>query len=179
MCRYAFSGPYKAHFACFACRLAFKQPSFWDRDDVRGFELASRHPEDLQRREAKQNTTLAQLEKEYATGHACPQCRQPMIDMGLDFKAPRQTDKKAWQILQGMYRAGHAFHTCGCNGPGYIPKSKADYLHYLEQRRDLFTRNLKAAQSRDDIDHATRQETAAHWAASLEKVRAAMMAIDR
>jgi len=31
MCRYAFTGPYKRHFACFRCRKGFKRPPVADR----------------------------------------------------------------------------------------------------------------------------------------------------
>jgi hypothetical protein len=139
MCRYAMYGPYKNHFACFVCHKAFKQMPItdWFKVRDRGYiykelrQLWSKKG-DLERREQELGFCLADLEAEYRDAiRKCPECGEPMIDMGLDFKSPRQNDDKAWRILHGLYRAGHSFHTCGCDGPGFIPKSLGDYRQYL------------------------------------------------
>src|SRR5918994_424939 len=103
MCRYAMYGPYKSHFACFDCRKAFKQPPIDEWLAVRGrgsvYEKLSRLWSDkarLQQRETELGVRLANLEAEYKSSHRCPECKQPMVDMGLDFKPPRQSDEKAW-----------------------------------------------------------------------------------
>lgn len=70
----------KVHFACFACRKAFKQQgsSNWDSNvPERPFE--------------------------------CPNCQQPMVRLGRYFKAPRQRDLKAWREVQRRFESGERF----------------------------------------------------------------------
>jgi hypothetical protein len=111
------------------CRKAFKQPPIGDYFAARGerrnayAELAevwsTGDKSELQRRESELGRKLEELEQEFRVAiRKCPDCGEPMIDMGLDFKAPCQSDAKAWRILNGMFTMGHALHTCGCDGPG-------------------------------------------------------------
>ena len=51
----------------------------------------------------------------------CPQCREPMRDLGLDFKPPRQQNAKQWRKVELLARHGITFHSCGCSGPGFRP----------------------------------------------------------
>ncbi len=100
-------GPYKEHYACFTCRKAFKQTIRW--------ELSS----------ASQPAV-----GETRVCH-CPQCGQAMVDMGLDFKAPKQKDVKQWQKVQLLYSHGFTFHSCGCCGPGLRPAELKDVEAFL------------------------------------------------
>lgn len=171
MCRYAMHGPYKSHFACFACRKAFKQPPISDWLAVRGrgfaYDDLSRlwsHKSSLERREEELGVRLSDLEAEYRdAAHRCPECNEPMIDMGLDFKPPRQSDTKAWRNLFGMFRIGHAFLTCGCDGPGYIPKSTADYRHYLHDRREEYAVQLNRVRDSREPSAAAKREAGEYW----------------
>jgi hypothetical protein len=43
-----------------------------------------------------------------------------MVDMGLDFKAPRKDDREAWQILEILHEHGFQFQGCGCD-VGFTP----------------------------------------------------------
>lgn len=185
MCRYARSGPYKSHFACFSCRKAFKQPpiSDWLAARGRGFvyqelsRLWSDQPR-LERREAELGIRLAELEAEYQNAaHRCPECTEPMVDMGLDFKPPRQADEKAWRALLGLYRTGHVFHTCGCDGPGFIPKSTADYRRYLDDRRRIFSDELKRVQQARDLSSDARQEAGNYWLDRIARIDAELTAL--
>lgn len=109
MCRYAMSGPYKEKFACFSCRKVFKQTS--------RFELPA---------------------KTYAgMNHACPQCGQPMQDMGHDFQAPKQNDLKQWAKVALLYQNGFTYHSCGCGGPGYRPARLQEVPAFLEEQRSF------------------------------------------
>ena len=54
-----------------------------------------------------------------------------MADMGLDFRAPKKSDIKAWKIVQDMY-------SCGCNGPGFIPSNLSEYRDYLSQTLEQY-----------------------------------------
>jgi hypothetical protein len=69
MCRYAWQ-PYKAHFACFACRKAFKRRNKEDVDPS-GPDRPAR----------------------------CPQCGLLMASMGLDFHPPPRDNDDAWRML--------------------------------------------------------------------------------
>jgi hypothetical protein len=68
---------HKQHFACFACRKAFKA----------GREFIWVKPSHYRRRVV-----------------ACPQCKQPMKPMGLLFRAPPQRAIKAWRRLEELAR---------------------------------------------------------------------------
>ncbi len=166
MCRYANYGPYKLHFACFACRKAFKQPPIGDWLSARGrgfvYNQLTRlwsQKSKLEQRETELGVRLCVLEAEFRNAaHLCPDCNAPMIDMGLDFKPPRQSDEKAWRNLFGLYRVGHVFHTCGCDGPGYIPKSTADFRLYLEERRERFRNELDRVHRSADLCSEAKHE---------------------
>ena len=79
MCRYAWHN-YRDHFACFHCRKAFK---YWQW-------------EDCDESQWKMRARLEHVPREIV----CPDCSRPMVDMGLDFKAPTKDDREAWQILE-------------------------------------------------------------------------------
>lgn len=180
MCRYAFSGPYKRHFACFECRKAFKQPSIDDWLAVRGRghvykELAHlwAYQRGLERREQELGVRLADLQAEYRdAARKCPDCGQPMIDMGLDFKPPRQTDVKAWRTLHGMYRVGHEFFTCGCNGPGFIPISTAEYRQYLRDRRKQYEWQMNHARDSLELSSDRKREAGEYWTKRIAAIDA-------
>lgn len=103
MCRYG-STRYKPHYACFSCRKSFKRRLQSDVDPG-GVDRPSR----------------------------CPQCRGEMASMGLDFKPPAQSKKKEWSILEELWTVGETFHSCGCGGPGYRPRSRRDYARFLDE----------------------------------------------
>lgn len=185
MCRYAIRGPYKSHFVCFSCRKAFKQPPISDWLAVRGrgfaydelHRLWSDRPS-LERLESALGIRLADLENEYRdAGQRCPECDEPMIDMGLDFKAPKQSDDKAWRNLRGMYRVGHAFHTCGCNGPGYIPTSTADYRRYLDDKRDAYAAELRRVRESTNLSSEAKREAGDHWLHGIAAIDAELAAL--
>ncbi len=165
------SGPYKPHFACFACRKAFKQPPISDWLAVRGrgfaYDELSRlwsHKRSLERRELELGVRLSDLEAEYRDAvHRCAECNEPMIDMGLDFKPPRQSDEKAWRNLLGMFRVGHVFHTCGCDGPGFIPKSTADYRQYPDVRRKSYVNQMNRVQESTEFSTTAKREAGDYW----------------
>ena len=107
MCRYAEYGPYKNHFACFDCRKVFRRAAE---------EGATASPERV---------------------IVCPDCRGPMRDMGLDFKAPPRSDVKQWQKVALLYRAGFTYHSCGCCGPGFRPSKLADVDAFVEENTPI------------------------------------------
>lgn len=107
MCRYAV--PYKTHYACFRCRKTYKRRLLGDY---------SRPPLKGEEREA-----------------LCPQCREPMKDLGPDFKSPTQDDLKQWRKVELLFEHGITFHSCGCCGPGARPGKLNEVEEFLIQRK--------------------------------------------
>ena len=88
MCRYAFRGPYRDHYACFTCRKSFK----WPHD-----------------RTVDPRTLPAPV---------CPDCHSPLEAMGLDFRAPPKDDLRQWRKVQILALRGIRYLSCGCGpGP--------------------------------------------------------------
>ncbi len=56
----------------------------------------------------------------------CPECAQPMIDAGQDFKPPKRGNRNQWRKVALLFGNGVTFHTCGCRGPGDMPRTLAD-----------------------------------------------------
>jgi hypothetical protein len=103
MCRYAFH-KYKDHMACFRCRKTFKRWLWKARKE------SSWQP--VRRLELHERKVL------------CPQCAQLMANMGLDFRAPKQTEVGEWEVLAILYERGFAFRGCGCDAGRYIPPKR-------------------------------------------------------
>ncbi|MEM7114981.1 MAG: hypothetical protein AAF614_21265 [Chloroflexota bacterium] len=121
--------------------------------------------------EAKHGITLRQIEQNYIDRVSkCPECGEHMADLGLDFKAPKKKDVKAWQIIQGMYEIGHAFHTCGCNGFGYVPKNIRQYQDYLAKRLAEYNARLHAASRRFHTEPAAKEAAIDYWRLKISKV---------
>ncbi|MCC9604219.1 hypothetical protein LOC67_27005 [Stieleria sp. JC731] len=179
MCRYAVSGPYKLHFACFDCRTAFKQPSIDDWLAVRGKGYVYRELRDctwndlrLSERERELGFRLADLQSEYREAiFKCPNCGNPMADLGRDWRPPRRADVKAWRALAGVYALGHAFHSCGCDGPGFIPSTPSEYVYYLTERLDDAVQSLHQWEM-SSADHAA--DACVWWRTRIAKIQAAM-----
>jgi len=55
----------------------------------------------------------------------CALCLRPMIDAGRDLAVPRRTDKAGWRALAAVLESGVYFHSCGCGGPGFRPRTPA------------------------------------------------------
>ncbi|MEO1516638.1 MAG: hypothetical protein AAFV95_16545 [Bacteroidota bacterium] len=149
MCRYAYKS-YKSHFVCFDCRKSFKKPPIEDlamkNGDWENYKKAfwDVHS-DKRKKFVKENPTLVrELEERYKyRKEKCPDCGQLMQDLGLDFKAPKKHKIKEWEIVRGMYRTGVNFHTCGCHGIGYVPKTKNKYIDYLKGRRAYYQERIE------------------------------------
>jgi hypothetical protein len=62
-----------------------------------------------------------------------------MINAGFDLAIPRRKDKPAWRALEAVLQAGLTFHSCGCGGPGYRPRTPSEVRtrRLAAQRLDL------------------------------------------
>ena len=77
-----------AKFACLDCRKVFKKHKY------------------------DQSKTGAWTEVEY--GVVCPQCNGKTFETGSAFKAPKLSDKKAWEKLRPLFESGYKFNPdCG------------------------------------------------------------------
>lgn len=125
MCRYGMTR-YKSHYACFNCRKTFKRRLL--SDILEGHHKA-----------------------EKGSPAKCPECSGLMANMGLDFETPKKTDIKAWSHIATLYTVGITFHSCGCNGPGYIPSdSKALLLFFEEIKEHYLEHQYFQAQRKED-----------------------------
>ncbi len=127
MCRYAFRD-YKPHYACFKCRKTFKRKHLFDAD--------------------RDNETSVEAK--------CPQCQSLMGNMGLDFESPKMKDEKAWEHLEQLYSVGITFHSCGCQGPGYIPNDKEMLIKYYDDK--IFNYNKELVFWRKRIEPTNQSE---------------------
>jgi hypothetical protein len=99
-----FEAEHCQHFACFACRKAFKQ---------RG----SGHP--------SWNETLRAF--------PCPDCKSPMVSMGRDFKAPPRRAKDQWIKVELLHSFGIIFEVpvLESGGPRERPGKLSEAIPYL------------------------------------------------
>ena len=58
-----------------------------------------------------------------------------MHNMGLDFKAPKQTDVEQWKKVEILFNRGYNYHSCGCSGPGPRPARLKDVPTFLEEQK--------------------------------------------
>lgn len=65
----------------------------------------------------------------------CPQCGKPMSNMGVNFKAPRQSDKKQWRKVEILRLNGFRFSGYG---EGHKPQrlnQVDEFLAKMDKRR--------------------------------------------
>lgn len=119
MCRYGITA-YKPHYACFECRKTFKRRLLVDVDKDSAYNSAHENQP-----------------------YKCPECGGLTANMGLDFESPKKTDVKAWNHIQSLFEAGITFHSCGCSGPGYIPKDQESLIEFLKEKRAIYIENRR------------------------------------
>lgn len=143
MCRYALT-TYKSHYACFACRRTFRRRLKRDVDPDGGD-----HPP------------------------SCPVCRGAVADLGLDFKSPPHQRVRAWAVVEALWAVGETFHSCGCGGPGYRPRTASAYRVFLAARLVEYEASLRAWRA-EPIDHPGRAAAIATWTNRITALRAAL-----
>lgn len=174
MCRYAFK-TYKAHYVCFDCRKTFKQPVLEDmvieNGDWDSYKQAYvNYSSEKSRKFRIANPKLInRFEQQYRNKkYKCPDCSSEMNNIGFDFKSPKKDKIKEWEIVRGMYRLGNTFHTCGCDGPGYIPQNSIEYLNYLEQIKSWYKRRLNHRDK--DFTESELNEYLNYWNSKLKSI---------
>ena len=120
---------YKSHYACFNCRKTFKRRLL--SDILHGDNKESKE-----------------------TPSKCPECSQLMANMGLDFESPKKKDVKSWEHLSTLYEVGITFHSCGCSGPGYIPRDADELIGFFSKiKADYIEHQTSWARRKDDPEN--------------------------
>jgi len=65
----------------------------------------------------------------------CPLCREPMLHAGRDFQAPRKGNRSEWNAVAAVLNSGNDYDSCGCTGPGWRPRTKAELRRAEQERR--------------------------------------------
>jgi Ser/Thr protein kinase RdoA (MazF antagonist) len=68
------------------------------------------------------------------TQRRCGRCGGTMTAMGRDFAAPRRLAKNQWRKLEILVGEGVNFASCGCQGPGWRPRTLAEAKSWLTLR---------------------------------------------
>ncbi len=149
MCRYAFT-EYKPHLACFRCRKSFK-------------------------RRLSQDVQPGGTEKPAR----CPDCGGDVADMGLDFKPPPRDRVREWALLEQMFSLDITFHCCGCSGPGFRPRARAEFEAFLKETIATYETHLQRWEatepSRPDLVEE-RRHAIELWRTRIGAARAALSA---
>lgn len=174
MCRYSFNS-YKPHYVCFDCRKTFKQIILEEiiirNGDWDFYRKAFFKPNSQQTKKFREENPelVDRLKKQYREKrYLCPDCGEGMNNIGLDFKAPKKDKIKAWEIVKSMYKLGNTFHTCGCNGPGYIPRKTSDYLNYLLEVKVKY--QYKLADRKRKLTNTELNEYLEYWSSKLKLI---------
>jgi len=176
MCRYALK-TYKFHYVCFKCRKTFKQPPVDDillriKKDKVYQELNGKSIRKVGQVFTKKETnSLKELCDEIESRIIkCPECTEAMVNLGHDFKAPKVSAKKEWEIIEGLYRIGKTFFSCGCDGIGYIPQNEKDYKGYLEKVSTDYENSIKFYQNATPEEYPDRIERMNYWSEKKLKI---------
>ncbi len=92
-----------SHHVCFDCRKTFKKPA----STVGGWAVLG------------------------DATYPCPDCKKPMQPIGKNFRAPKQTDLRAWRIAERLFQAGFRFNS---SHEGNMPTRKTDLDLFLASR---------------------------------------------
>jgi len=101
----------------------------------------------------------------------CPECSNVMANLGHDFKAPKISAKKEWEIIKGLYRIGKTFFSCGCDGTGYIPQNEIDYKDYLEKVFSDYEDSIKFYQNSTPEEYPDKIERINYWSQKKLKIK--------
>ena len=91
--------------------------------------------------------------------HLCPECRQPMHRMGVDFKAPRHADIRQWGKIQMLSAHGFIYAPYG-SGPGHRPKHLSEVPNFLQEvaRHSEEIKNWNRRGAKIEVREAKRKE---------------------
>lgn len=176
MCRYGFKN-YKPHYVCFDCRKTFKQPILEEiviqNGDWEAYKRAFLNYNSDKSKQFRNNNPelISKFDKKYRNKkYPCPNCGSEMNNIGLDFKAPKNNKIKEWRIAKSLYKIGNTFHTCGCDGPGYIPRNLTDHLNNMYKISAVYQKKLN--QRNIDFSPSELKEYLFYWKSKLDLISA-------
>ena len=145
--------------------------SEWDKDAKRTYKanFGERPFGDITKEETKElEKIVSNLENRTIK---CPECASVMADLGKDFKAPKKTAVKEWKIVESLFKTGKCFHSCGCDGIGYIPKNPKDYEVYLNTILKTYQEYLAACQNAPLQECPEKTEEIKYWSGNIQKIK--------
>ena len=96
-----------------------------------------------------------------------------MNNMGLDFRAPRQTDIEQWRKVEILSENGINFGSCGCGGPGPRPARLREvpvFLREREQRAASWKRQRRIEAHAAELSARRRKKRARNQAKLIERL---------
>ncbi|MBB6053253.1 hypothetical protein [Armatimonas rosea] len=90
----------------------------------------------------------------------CPDCHQPLTDMGKDFKAPRRNATAQWAKAEALVKNGIRFSSLGTSGT--IPQRLNEVEAFVEARAQSAAEQA-AASERYERQRAKEQRLAEVW----------------
>jgi len=96
-----------------------------------------------------------------------------MASMGLDFKPPKTSDEKAWEIVAKLWEVGVTFHSCGCGGPGYRPRDPRAYRKFLQETLASYHETLRRwieGTPRNPREATDQREAIASWRERIARI---------
>jgi hypothetical protein len=182
MCRFGGKN-YKNTYACFNCRKVFKKTAIYDYMKQHGLleiyiNLSNAYYKKslLNLLELTYNTKYDDLINNYKNQiNKCPQCGNIMADLGKTFKAPKKTNIKEWHIIEGMYKIGHVFLSCGCDGIGFVPTDLKEYDEYLNDKLHKYESELKECVSTSTVSDYN--DDINFWKEKIENINAELRKI--
>ncbi|MBT2622960.1 MULTISPECIES: hypothetical protein [Chryseobacterium] len=181
MCRYA-GKTYKSNYACFKCRKSFKQVNPNDillriKKDKVFHELNGKSIRKVGQifTKAERSKLLELINEIESRPIKCPQCGSLMADLGKDFRVPRKAAIKEWEIVEGLFRTGRYFYSCGCNGIGYIPQNLNDYKDYLKKALNKYQGCIIYYEGKTEIEYPDKMERIDYWNQKIHNVKDEMI----
>jgi hypothetical protein len=92
-----------SHHVCFTCRKTFKKPA----STKSGFVVLAEQT------------------------YPCPTCQKPMTPIGKNFRAPKQSNLRAWRLAERLYQTGFRFNS---SVEGNVPVHPSDLKTFLASR---------------------------------------------
>ena len=75
-----------------------------------------------------------------ALPHSCPNCSGKLHDMGRNFRPPKKTDKKAWEVARRLYAAGFRFFGSGSHTDPDLPTDLRDVDQFIAKNPNHYLR---------------------------------------
>jgi hypothetical protein len=110
-------------YACFDCRKAFRFD--WVYPSARAWEAKKQIGSQI-----RKGIPVTKPKLPSESPHLCPQCRKQLHCMGRYLRAPKMSDKEAWEAAELLIMAGYDYS----GYQGRMPRKPADAHQYTADR---------------------------------------------